>query len=427
MDIKNRCFSVIVLLTILVSPAIHANSASKTDLQSSTKASATLSATIQKVKQIDPVYVQRWGLDTDDCGTKDRPCLTINMGISRAIFTIAPYSPDSVTNIYVGPGVYQENLRITKSGLRITSTHGTDSTIIEARSIASNTVHIAADGIYFGSQNYGFTLTGSDKNGLFSSGNYVTVTGNRSINNGERGFQFGASAVTGFASNPAKGTVSYNIADNNGLGGFYFYDFDDSEVRYNEAHNNQRPPGGGFPGVGSGFWIDTNSNNDIFEYNIATRNESSGFFYRRLGVVDQITRYNQASENDAHGFMLMGDALTITHNVATANKLDGFHYMGYDQVLDFSYNTSVDNIGTGVTFGPEVAAGMTSVDDMHHNNFINNDPGSNCGMENNFQANAIHPYNNFWGNMFVPGPGANPADELCGFFTVVSMPTSSMN
>ncbi len=393
--------------------------------------------------KIDPVYVQKWGRNTYNCGTQTRPCLTINQGIFRALSTGAPYSTSSISKIYVGPGKYTENVRVNKTGIRISSTHGTNSTLIEASNPLHDTVHISADGVYFGKYKKGFTLTGStDSNGLFSTGSYVQVYGNRAINNGARGFQFGNSTMAIGPMNPAEPitggapsqplinqtdvTVYYNVAESNGEGGFYFSDFDNSMVRYNEARNNLQTLGG-FMGFGSGFWIDIDSNNDRFEYNIATGNESSGFFYRRFGVVDQITRYNQSSENQSHGFMIMGDALTITNNTSTNNVGDGFHYMGYDQVLEFAYNTSVGNTGTGVTFGNEIAAGMTSVDDMHHNNFINNDPVSNCGLTNNFQNNSIFPYSNFWGNMYVAGPGANPADSLCGMNTVVATPTTMMN
>ena len=393
--------------------------------------------------KLDPVYVQKWGRNTYNCGTQTRPCLTINQGIYRAISTGAPYSASSISKIYVGPGKYTENVRANKTGIRISSTHGTDSTIIEASNPQHDTVHISADGVYFGKYKKGFTLTGStDSNGLFSTGSYGQVYGNRAVKNGVRGFQFGNSSmavgpmdpsepITG--GNPSQPLVNvtnvsvyYNIAESNGEGGFYFSDFDNSTVRYNEARNNLQTVGG-FIGFGSGYWIDMQSNNDRIEYNIATGNERSGFFYRRFGVTDQITRYNQSSENQSHGYMLMGDALTITYNTATNNADDGFHYMGYDQVLEFAYNTSVGNTGTGVTFGGEFAAGMTSVDDMHHNNFINNNAAGNCGLTNNFQNNGITPYSNFWGNMYVAGPGANPADDLCGMNTVVATPTTMMN
>lgn len=393
--------------------------------------------------KIDSVYVQKWGRDTYNCGSITRPCLTIQQGIFRAAATTAPYSSLSVSDVYVGPGQYDENVNINKSGIRITSTHGTDSTIINADNEAHDVVTISANGVYFGIKKKGFTLTGSTQsNGLFSTGSDVQVMGNRAIANGARGFQFGNSSmaigpqdpnepITG--GNPAQPLVNqtnvsvyYNVAENNGEGGFYFSDFDNSTVRYNEARNNLQTLGG-FMGFGSGFWIDMDSNNDRIEYNIATGNERSGFFWRRFGVADQIISYNQSTENQSHGYMLMGNALTITHNTSTNNSGDGYHHMGYDQVLEFAYNTSVSNTGTGVTFGAEFAAGMTSIDDMHHNNFINNNPGGNCGLQNNFQNNGVSTHTDFWGNMYIAGPGADPADTLCGMTTIANTPTTSMN
>ncbi len=452
-------FSFVALSALLFAPAAQSADLSNVKLNADIK---DLSATVIDPRifvpgdlvlvpvalKLSTVYVQKWGRDTFSCGSETRPCLTINQGIFRAVTTGAPYSTSSISKVYVGPGKYTENVNANKTGVRISSTHSANSTIIEASNPQHDVVHISADGVYFGKYSKGFTLTGSTgSNGLFSTGSYVQVQGNRAINNGVRGFQFGNSSMAVGPMDPAEPitggnpsqplisqtdvTVKYNVAESNGEGGFYFSDFDNSSVKYNEARNNLQTVGG-FMAFGAGFWIDMDSNNDQFEYNIATGNEGSGFFYRRFGVTEQITRYNQALENQSHGFMLMGDVLTITHNTATNNGEDGFHYMGYDQVLEMAYNTSVGNTGTGVTFDFEFAAGMTSVDDMHHNNFINNDsianPGhNNCGLTNNFQDNAIAPYSNFWGNMYAAGPGVDPADDLCGMDTVVSTPTTTMN
>lgn len=449
MDILFTKQTSLTLTTLLLASSLHAADFNliKTDQLLAAPLEPIIAKPIRDLiliaPKIDPVYVQKWGRDTYNCGSITRPCLTIRQGIFRAAATSPPYSSLSVSDIYVGPGQYDENVSVNKNGIRITSTHGTDSTIINADNELHDAVRISANGVYFGKKKKGFTLTGSTQsNGLFSTGSDVQVMGNRAVFNGARGFQFGNSTmnigpldpnepITG--GNPSQPLINqtnvlvyYNVAESNGEGGFYFSDFDNSTVRYNEARNNLQTLGG-FMGFGSGFWIDMDSNNDRFEHNIATGNERSGFFLRRFGVVDQIVSYNQSTENQSHGYMLMGDAITITHNTATNNAGDGYHHMGYDQVLEFAYNTSVGNTGTGVTFGTEFAAGMTSIDDMHHNNFINNNPGGNCGLQNNFQNNGVSTHSDFWGNMYTAGPGPDPADALCGMATIANTPITSMN
>jgi len=437
------------LASLLLSPAQHAADLTTIRTTDLTIKPILIDPVIVLIApKINPVYVQKWGKDTYNCGSKTRPCLTINQGVYRVASTTSPYSTSSVSKIYVGPGKYTENVSINKNGIRITSTHGTDSTIIKASNTQHDAVYIASDGVYFGKKGKGFTLTGSvDSSGLFSTGSYGQVMGNKAINNGARGFQFGNSTIAigaAIPNEPLAGgapaeplinqtnvTVYYNIAEGNGEGGFYFSDFDNSTVKYNEAHNNLQTSGAFF-GFGSGFWIDMNSNNDRFEYNIATGNDMSGFFYRRFGVTDQIARYNQSSENLSHGFMLMGDVLTINRNTATNNAEDGFHFMGYDQVVEFGYNTAVGNIGTGVTVSTEMVAGMSSFNNFHHNNLINNDsianPGhNNCGLTNDFKYDGVIGNNNFWGNMYTPGPGTDPADDVCGFFSLLTTPASTMN
>ena len=377
--------------------------------------------------KLENVYVQKWGTNTWGCGSETSPCLTIDYGVFRVKSTSAPYSTSSISNIYVGPGVYNENVVVDKTGVRIRSTHGREATFIVAADANEPSVYITHDGVYFGKNNFGFSLSGSNRSGLVSEGSYVYVYGNLSSNNGERGFEFGYQALGKSVTN---NYVYYNVAENNGSGGFYFFDFDDSYIRYNEARYNQAAPG--FFAMGSGFWIDMDSENDYLEYNKALGNEGSGIFYRRFGVTDQVTRYNKSSENQDHGFMLMGDSISISRNTSVNNVGDGFHFMGYDQVLEFTYNTSVGNMGSGVFFNIEVLAGATNVSNLHHNNFFDNDdianPGSNnCGLTNNFQAGGLSPHTNFWGSSISPGPSADPADDLCGLATTESTPSNTMH
>lgn len=376
--------------------------------------------------KLNTVIVQKWGDDTATCGSSTKPCFTINYGLFRVASTITepPYSEDLTNNILVGPGEYNENVIFNKSGIKIISLFGSDVTIITAQDTGLDTVNINADGVYFGKRSQGFTVTGSlGGNGLSSTGSYGVVEGNQAIGNGAVGFHFSEQVET---------KVSYNLAKLNRNSGFYFFDFDHSIIDHNQAQNNTSgligPPG---PGAGSGFWVDFDCNDDVFESNVATRNQRSGIFYRRFGVNRHMIRNNLASKNLLHGFVFMGDEIKITNNVSVNNVGSGFLFMGYDRIDFFTYNTAIGNTSAGVVFGADLFSGSV-VSDISHNNYINNDSidvtdHNNCGIINNLAADAIKSKDDFWGDMNVPGPGSDPADGVCGFAIEVETPTSQMN
>ncbi len=375
--------------------------------------------------KLTTVYVQQWGSDLSTCGQPTSPCATINYGIFRISSTTTepPFSEKEINTIYVGSGEYSENVDVNKPGIKIVSFHGSEVTIISAEDTQLDTVNISVDGIYFGKFSQGFTLTGSiSGSGLYSTGSYGVIEGNQAIENGTAGFYFREQVGT---------KVRYNLANLNGVSGFYFNDFDDGNIDHNHAFNttlgSSGTPG---PGRGSGFWIDFDCNNDVFESNVANRNERSGVFYRRFGVTQQIIRHNSASKNQLHGFVLMGDEISIINNTAVNNESNGFLFMGYDRVDSFTYNSAIGNTGAGVVFGAEFLAGATVLSDVGHNNYINNDSGAgydNCGVTNNLAAGSIVLKDDFFGNMNIPGPGTDPADALCGFDIEVETPASQMN
>jgi|GEM_PF-2150123 len=380
------------------------------------------------LKPLKTVYVQKWGRDTGACGSKTSPCQSINHGLLRVAATTTPYDTASLNSVYVGPGRYRENVVINKTGIKVVSLFGTDMTIIAASDSSDNTVSITADGVQFGAKDKGFTLMGSNLSGLFSTGSNVGVEGNRAVGNGRRGFELGDATVNITQSNI---TVKNNEAEFNGIGGFYFTDISKAQVIGNVARNNMRN-GGGFMATGSGFWFDSRCSDFTITRNRATENEAMGFFWRRFGITDHVINNNQAALNLSHGFMFMGDRISINDNTAVNNEGDGFHFMGYDHVQHFTYNTAVENTRAGIMFDIEVLPGATVVDVISHNNIINNDSirasGNNCGLLNNFQDKGFDTvHDNFWGNPAVPGPGADPADDVCGFLTEDSAPAATMN
>ncbi len=324
-------------------------------------------------------------IDTDDCGTNlTPPCRTIQHAVNR----IAPSG-----SITVFPGVYYENILVNKTGITISSLDGRPSTIIDGGRATNETVseamRIIADGVTIGLPNptpngydlnnsNGFVFRNSVASGLFNLGNNVTISGNTATDNGARGFQFGLSTVDDFIDSSSKNIIDdplngatfvgddlnvqtqsniivhNNLAYNNALGGLYFSAFDDSSVFDNNSISNRGAPA--FLGQGSGFWIDAGSNRVTLERNRALSNTGDGIFYRRGGgnigglVTDQTAIGNIARTNGRHGIIFMGDDIIAQDNSASHNQGDGFHFMGFDTVLDVSNNILTDNLGAGLGF-----------------------------------------------------------------------------
>ena len=414
------------------------------------------------------VSQQNSAADANDCGTNNTPpCRTIQHAVNRIAIN---------GSITVSAGTYIENILVDKAGITINSLDGSHDTTIDGSTATNETVseaiRIIADGVTIGlanSPDNGFTFQNSVASGLFSIGNNVTIAGNMAINNGERGFQFGLSTIDDLINNNPKNivddplngatfvggnggnatlqtqsnvTVIENTANNNALGGFYFSAFDNSFVSENESNNNR---GVARLGLGSGFWIDSGSDQVTLERNRASSNSGNGIFYRRGGgnapagvITDQRAIGNIVSSNGRHGIIFMGNNIIAQDNISEFNQQSGFHFMGYDRVLDISFNTIRGNLGAGIGFenglfnnNINTPVGEPVVSDLNfdpngtpiqlggiHNNSItgnrsHNVPGLantfvNCGIATNLSNGTIQLADNDFGN-----------DQICDEFGVV--------
>lgn len=387
--------------------------------------------------------------DTENCGyTPWRTCRTIQ----QAIYRIRPGGI-----IAVFPGTYQENILVDKPSIIIVSFDGAENTIIDGSSATDETVseamRIISDGVTVGWRNSsrnGFTFRNSVASGLFNTGSNVIISGNAAENNGARGFQFGLSSVDDsidtsnkdIPDDPLNGatkmadaalqtqsnvTVNNNLATDNTLGGFYFSAFDDSVVRNNTATSNRG--GGPFLGQGSGFWIDSGSNRDRLEENVASNNSGDGIFYRRgfgtepAGLVtDQTTSRNITRSNGRHGIIFMGNNIVAQDNLSESNQVDGFRFLGFDQITDVSYNSAIGNSGAGIGIDGQFSGSNSIVlplnfdengipvefGGFHHNLLVDNqshgfnDPNNDftrCGIANTLDnGTTIEISHNFWGD-----------------------------
>lgn len=397
-------------------------------------------------------------LDSVNCGLTQGvlPCQTIQHAVHRV--------KEPWGGILVSAGTYRENVLVDKIGVTLVALDGTLNTIIDGSGATNNTVpeamRIVADYVRVGDgRNRGFLFQNSVGSGLFSIGNNVSVSNNIAQNNRGRGFQFGVStrgardsldnSARVVADDPLNGAtsapdaavqtqsnvrVSSNVASSNDLGGFYFSAFDDSIVGGNVANNNGDPSqqfGGEIAGLGfgTGFWIDSGSNRGLFTNNQADSNTGHGIFYRRgFGVepeglvTDQRVTRNTATRNGRNGLILMGDNITVQDNTADQNGGDGIHFIGYDIVLDVSYNAVLDNAGAGIGFS-NFAGTMqvqpinldpqgipTDSGGIHHNVFSGNlahkfpalGAAVNCAIATNVSGRTIELANNVWGTGTAP-------------------------
>lgn len=408
------------------------------------------------------VSLQNSATDSEDCGTNLTPtCRTIQQAVNR----IAPGG-----SITVLPGTYNENILVDKEDIVISSIEGRSQTIINGSDATDETIseamRIIADGVTIGWENSavnGFTFRNSVASGLFNIGSDVTISGNAAENNGARGFQFGLSTVDDFIDNSSKDimddplngvtvtsdnvslqtqsnvTVSNNTATDNALGGFYFSAFDNSLVHDNSASNNRGaedpvPVDNVVPmeiiglGQGSGFWVDSGSNSVILDRNSADDNSGDGVFYRRgFGehpgglVTNQSAIGNRVTSNGRHGIVFMGNNIIAHDNIAMLNQGDGFRFMGYETVLDVSYNAVIRNSGAGLGFAGQVFddqnalvspltfnfSGHPEFGGIHHNLVINNLSHKFPALGGNFDrcgiatildnGTVIEMSHNFWG------------------------------
>lgn len=388
------------------------------------------------------VSQQNSAADTEDCGTNLTPtCRTIQHAVNRI-------AENGIITVF--PGTYVENILVDKAGIMIDSLDGWQDTVIDGSTTTNETVseaiRIIADGVTIGvpnSSENGFTLQNSVASGLFSIGNNVTVSGNVGNNNGARGFQFGLSTVEDSIDNSSKNipddplngativgdnaalqtqsniTVINNAANNNALGGFYFSAFDDSTVSTNISNDNRGAPS--FLGQGSGFWIDSGSNRVTLEGNNASSNSGDGIFYRRGAgtppaggiVTDQTAIGNILSSNGRHGVIFMGNNIIAQDNISDSNQQDGFHFMGYDSVLDVSNNTLRGNSGAGLGFQDDLFGSNGLISPLNFD--ANGEPIQPGGIHHNFIINnQSHSFPDELGNTFA----------RCGIATILDNGTT---
>ncbi len=124
-------------------------------------------------------------------------------------------------------------------------------------------------------------------------------------------------------------------------------------------------------------------------------------------------------------FSFSGSNNSVTANVASSNN-GGFDFEPPGSNNTMTANFVQGNNYWGTYIGP--AAGVTIGEtNLFGNGVLDGGFGLNCGLINN-SGEDITAQQVFWGNGASPGPGADPADDVCntgGSTTDTSMPSAA--
>jgi len=359
--------------------------------------------------QAGVIRVSGNGTDSGTCGG-DVPCATLAQAVANAV------DGDVIS---VGAGAYA-GATINKS-LSLSSSTGTGGAVI------TGGVVLSANGIQFGRLGKGFSLTGAGT-GVSIAADEVVVRGNlfsdattgvevtsgsasivrdNSFDNCTVGVSvLGATATQvrgnrfGFSNSTAVSLGSSSsmavIRENRTFGpagsGFVISGSDHLLWR-NVVHGS---PAGGFTTSG------TPTNVELRE-NLVVGTDGPGFYL--VTGSGWVLDNNAAINVIAPGFYLTaGTPLVLADNVAIGGSNIGFLIVGgSDHVL--TGNSAVQNSSEGIILAT-IGSGVT----VDGGNLYGNGNG-NCGLTNS-SPNTVTANRIYWGD--AAGPGADPADQICG-------------
>jgi len=369
------------------------------------------------------IRVSSGGTDAPGCGIGPiPPCATIQQAVTNSA---------NGDTVLVGPGMYGGGVINIDKALRLSSANGTGSAVVVAQ------VVLSADDIVFGKLGKGFSLSpGSGNPAIVATANAITVRGNL-ISDCATGVDvLGGDAVvrdnsfdscsTGIRIAGSGAQVRGNrMGYINSHGVYLDPASSDADVRENRmfgpsgvgvavggsGHIARRnlihgTPGGGFTIAGSSTGVQLVENVVV--------SVSAPAYYLSSGS-GWVLRGNAAFNNGAPGFYLTaGTPLIAVGNVAIGNGAYGFLITGGDDHV-LEDNTSIDNLGDGIVLSSVGNNVQFSGGNLYGNT-------SNCGL-NHSSGSTLTVDGVYWGA--ATGPGANPADDICGNTAAVTVNDSA--
>ncbi|QSQ22757.1 right-handed parallel beta-helix repeat-containing protein [Pyxidicoccus parkwayensis] len=308
------------------------------------------------------LYVANNAVDSKSCGAKTSPCRSISQAIDNA---------RNGDRIVVGPGRYGDLnadgdfddpgdeaaevftgcrcMILIDKRLKLESTDGAKATVLDAAGAVLDVVNITANGVVFGGDGKGFTLTGAgmvtDDDGLGLD--ILAARDVRVIDNIAQGNQ-----DTGFRINGNRQTARKNFSIGNRTGFDCGSDAEGNTIKDNVALAN----------IGNGFAI--------------------------FGLNDSVVE-NRSIGNRGQGFLLL------------STDASGF---------EFEENEAIGNRGAGIWV--QVGSGFRLRENAFFGNlgepFAIFPAAPNCGVVND-TGNTVDATRNYWGA--PTGPGPDPADD----------------
>jgi nitrous oxidase accessory protein NosD len=367
------------------------------------------------------INVSSNGENTGTCGASDDPCLTIAQAVTNAV---------QGDTIAVGPGVYGGTAIVDKA-VTIISSAGTGAAVI------NSTMSLNFQGIVLGKKGKGLSFNVGASTAVDINGDEIVVRGNRfsdstvgiqvgvatdvvirdnsfdavnigvSVVSGEatviRGNQFGYSPTVAVdLGGLSTGAIVRENRTFGPSGSGFRIDGSDHLFFRNHVHGS---PGGGFVTLGA-------PTNVVLQENVVISAGSPAYWLSNGS--GWVLERNAALHTSAPGFYLVaGTTFVLTGNLAIGGNNIGFQINnGADHVLED--NSAIQNGSQGILLAT-VGTGVT----VTGGNLYGNGAG-NCGLENS-SASAILTDGIYWGD--PSGPGADPADLVCGNSGVVTLGT----
>ncbi len=372
------------------------------------------------------LHVEKWGQDSDYCGSAADPCATIGKAIENA-------NPGNT--VLVGPGTYgdingdgdfdeygEEScpsmmgncvVCVDKDNLKLESTMGAAHTLIDGDDSIAAGVCLRGTGVSFGKKKGGFTVRHARK-GVVLEAQRLTVQYIRAVDNTLDGFYGeGAGGPLVLVGNTAlRDRVGFNFeavsdqpyvtlfAENrmleNNSAGARLYLKTGVTVRDNVIVENNT----GFSLVAGG--------GTLVKGNLAVENTASGISVNKYGNLPKPIRVtgNGASRNGESGF----DLTRVDEFIQNSATDNGIGVFCRATKIQFLKNSITGNRKVGIVFA-NVGTTPANIVMQKNNLFANGWNGSNCGLQNDTSA-ALTVRRNFWGD--PAGPGPDPADNTCG-------------
>lgn len=337
-------------------------------------------------------YVEKWGTDGMECGSKTAPCETIGQAILNA---------GDRDKIIVGPGVYEEAITINREGLKLESVAGRFGTFIDSSGSGVNAVDISVSKCQFGKKKKGFTLVGNsafpagtdgividdatragckiDSNRLINYDDAIVIRGEKHQVRNNMITSFGGIGIDCEAC--SKVLLQDNVLMNDGSAtpdGIYANDSDANSIYRNRVLSFSATHS-----FSDGMNFHETSESNKVRDNVTEWATTDGIEFE--DIVDSLVKGNIATHNRNNGYKLVQDGTgkgpKIQDNLAVANgntsSDEGFDLRALVDAT-FSGNTAVQSSDAGVFLGTP----STFKSFKNNNTYASGQTGVGCGIEN---------------------------------------------